>query len=106
MVRVLTELTRAMIIGRLQTGQKQSDVARFFGVSQAAVSKIQQKFVETNDVKNRPRSGRPRVTTPQEDNFLRTQASRNRRHTGYITFLYNQSFFFLISFILHDDVVP
>ena len=93
MVRVLTELTRAMIIGRLQTGQKQSDVARFFGVSQAAVSKIKQKFVETNDVKNRPRSGRPRVTTPQEDNFVRTQASRNRRHTGYITFLYNQTFF-------------
>ena len=105
MVRVLTELTKAMIFGRLQTGQKQSDVARFFGVSQAAVSKIKQTFVETNDVKNRPRSGRPRVTTPQEDNFLRTHASRNRRHTGYITFLYNQSFF-LISFILHDDVVP
>ena len=51
MVRVLTELTRAMIIGRLQTGQKQSDVAIFFGVSQAAVSKIKQKFVEANDVK-------------------------------------------------------
>ena len=82
-----------MIIGRLQTGQKQSDVARFFGVSQAAVSKIKQIYLETNDVKNRTRSGRPRVTTPQEDNFLRTQASQNRRYTGCIILFYKQSFF-------------
>ena len=87
MVRVLSELTRAMIIGRLQSGRNQYEVARFFGVSQSAVSKIKHKFMETNGVKDRPRSGRPRVTTRREDVFLTTQASRNRRLTGFYFFI-------------------
>ena len=59
MVRVISNLKRAMIVGRLQAGQGQVEIARYFGVSQSAVSKLKRKFIETNYVKDRPRPGRP-----------------------------------------------
>ncbi len=67
------------MIGQLDAGVNQGDVARRFGVSQSTVSRLRQKFRDTGDVKDRPRSGRPRVTTPQQDRYIQLTALRNRR---------------------------
>ena len=48
----------------------QNQVAALFGVSPGTISKLKAKFCETGDLKDRPRSGRPKKTTPQEDRFI------------------------------------
>ena len=66
---------RAGAIGQLEAGVPAYRVAAF-GVSPGSISKLKTKFRETGEVKDPPRSGRPKKTTPQEDRFL-TLASLN-----------------------------
>ena len=75
----LTDLDRARAIGQLQAGVPQNQVAALFGVSPSTISKVKAKFHITGDVRDRPRSGRPKKTTPEEDRFLTLSALRNRR---------------------------
>ena len=70
---------KALAIGELEAGVPGYRVAAAFGVSPGTISKLKTKFCETGDVKDRPRSGCPRKTTPQEDRFLTLASLRNRR---------------------------
>ena len=72
----LTDLDRALAIGQLQAGVPQNQVAALFGVSPSTLSKLKAKFYITGDVKDRPRSGRPKNTIPQEDRFITLSALR------------------------------
>ena len=63
----LSNLDRARAIGQLEAGVKQSVVAARFGVGQSTISKLKTKFRNTGDVKDRPKSGRPRITTHRVD---------------------------------------
>ena len=62
----LTDLDKALAIGQLQAGVPQNQVAALFGVSPSTLSKLKAKFHITGDVTDRPQSGRPKKTTPQE----------------------------------------
>ena len=66
----LSNLEKARAIGQVEAGVPQNQVAALFGVSPGTISKLKAKFRETGDVKDRPRSGRPKKTTPQEDRFI------------------------------------
>ena len=66
----LSNLEKARAIGQVEAGVPQNQVAALFGVSPGTISKLKAKFRETGDVKDRPRSGRPKMTTPQEDRFI------------------------------------
>ena len=57
----------------LVAGWKQRDVAVLFDVSQSIISKLRLRYRDTHDAKDRPRSGRPRITT---------DSLRNRRITA------------------------
>ncbi|KAJ8381891.1 hypothetical protein SKAU_G00026690 [Synaphobranchus kaupii] len=70
---------KARAIGQMEAGVKVRRVAALFGVSPGTISKLRTKFRETGEVKDRPRSGRPKKTTPQEDRFLTLASLRNRR---------------------------
>ena len=48
-------------------------------VSASTISRLRAKFLETGEVKDRPRSGRPKKTTPREDRYITLSALRNRR---------------------------
>ncbi|XP_036949845.1 zinc finger and SCAN domain-containing protein 31-like [Acanthopagrus latus] len=74
----LTHQDRACAMGKLQAGVPQNQVAALLGVSPSTISKLKAKFRLTGDVIDRPRSGRPKKTTPQEDRFLTLSARRNR----------------------------
>ena len=63
-------------IGQLQAGVPQNQVAALFGVSPSTLSKLKAKFHIMGDVKDRPQSGRPKKTTPQEDSFRTLTALR------------------------------
>ena len=59
----LSNLGKAPAIGQVEAGVPQNQVAALFGVSPGTISKLKAKFCETGDVKDRPRSGRPKKTT-------------------------------------------
>ena len=57
-------------------------IAGRFNVSKSSVCEIIRKHRETGDVKDRPRSGRPRATTHREDIHIQTSVARNRGTLG------------------------
>lgn len=67
-----------MAIGKLTAGMKVRDVARNFRVNEGTIGRLKRRFHETGRVADRPRSGRPRKTTPSEDRFIVTSSRRNR----------------------------
>uniref|UniRef100_A0A3B4Z752 Transposase Tc1-like domain-containing protein n=1 Tax=Stegastes partitus TaxID=144197 RepID=A0A3B4Z752_9TELE len=59
-------------------GGRQSDVARELGVSQSVISTLASRHRTTGTVRDRLRSGAPRVTDRNDDQYLRTYALRHR----------------------------
>ena len=80
--RRLTDQERHLAVARIRTGSTQCDVAGELGVSQSVVSRLVHSFRDTGSVGERPRSGAPRGTTRNDDQYLRTYALRNRDLTG------------------------
>ncbi|GFS74112.1 HTH_Tnp_Tc3_2 domain-containing protein [Trichonephila clavipes] len=66
------------VVGRLEVGQTQAEVAHAIGVSQSVVSRIWNRFLETGSADRRPGQGRRRATTPNEDRYLVLTAPRHR----------------------------
>ena len=80
--RHLSEPDTARIVQLLEDGQSQRQVAMRFEISQSVVSRIWTRFRETGRYTQRPGQGRHRMTTPQEDRYLRIIARRNRFDTA------------------------
>ena len=74
----LRAAARENAIGRLQAGQRQADVAHALNVSQSTISGLWNRFRQSGSTADAPRSGRPRVTTPAQDRFIRLRHLRNR----------------------------
>ncbi|XP_060083891.1 uncharacterized protein LOC132563146 [Ylistrum balloti] len=73
----LTEVQRGQAIGMLLQGQGQLQVAAHFGVHIRTIQRLVQRVRVTGRVIDRPRTGRPRVTTPHQDRFIRLSHLRN-----------------------------
>ena len=69
---------RKRAIGMLTASMSARDVARHFQRHESTISRLLNRFQQTENVEDRPRSGRPRKTTPKEDRFLTTSFGRNR----------------------------
>ena len=86
MVR-LTEDQRGQAIALLMQGQRQQQVARHFGVYVSTTERLVRRLRETGRVADRPRSGRPRVTSQRlryrhltaTETAVNTVGSNNRR---------------------------
>lgn len=78
----LSSLDRGRALGQLQAGERQNVVAARFGVSQGTISNLIRRYHQTNDVRDRPRSGRPRVTTAATDRRIEALAARRRYVTA------------------------
>ena len=74
----LTIEQRAEAIGMLRACASVRRVANNFGVSRTIIYKLWEKYQAIGSVKDRPRSGRPGVTTGREDRHIRTTHLRNR----------------------------
>ncbi|GFW51319.1 transposable element Tcb1 transposase [Trichonephila clavipes] len=55
------------IIGRLERGRTQLDVSEELGIVQSVISRLWQRFQDDGNVSRCYSTGRPRVTTPNED---------------------------------------
>ncbi|KAK7116251.1 hypothetical protein V1264_001967 [Littorina saxatilis] len=77
---------RLVAIGMLRGGMTYTDVARRFGVTRQSVALWRRRYQQNNgNVRDLPRQGRPRVTNPQQDRFIRVQHLRNRFHPATVT---------------------
>lgn len=74
----LTVEQRWEAVGMIRAGLTYSQVARHLGVTRGAISKIWTRLRETGSVKDRPRSGRPRITTHRQDRAIRLRHLRDR----------------------------
>ena len=69
---------RERAIGMLTACMSARDVARHFKSHESTKSRLLNIFQQAGNVADRPRSGRPRKSTPREDRFLTTSSRRNR----------------------------
>lgn len=76
---------RHQALGMLEAGASQQDVAARFQCHRNTVSRLLSRHRESVEVSDRPRSGRPRVTTPGEDRWIVVTHLRNRRQTAVDT---------------------
>ena len=70
------------MVGLFEGGATYQAIANRFNVTKSCVWKIVQKYRATGSVNDLPRSGRPKVTTVQEDVRIETTAARSRESTG------------------------
>ncbi|GFT88776.1 transposable element Tcb2 transposase [Trichonephila clavipes] len=74
----LTDSEAWRVVGRLDGGQTQAEIAQAIGVSQSVISRICNRFLETGSARRRPEQSRRRATTPNEDRYLVLMARRYR----------------------------
>ncbi|GFU81025.1 HTH_Tnp_Tc3_2 domain-containing protein [Trichonephila clavipes] len=74
---------RGRIIGRLECGRIQLEVSEKLGIAQSVISRFWKRFQDDGNVSRCYSTGRPRVTTPNENRYiyLAVTAKRNRRST-------------------------
>ena len=65
-------------MGMLDGGMSCRQVAHHFGCSPSTITRLLQRHRETGSVNDRPRSGRERVTTPDQDRYIVLQHLRDR----------------------------
>ena len=70
--------TRNIAIGRLQAEESQNEVARTLNVNQSTIPRLWNRFQQTVSTNDHQSSGRPRITTPGEDQYIRVFHLRNR----------------------------
>lgn len=81
----LSNIQRERAIGMLNTGTSVTDVARVMGCSRRTIHDLRTRLQQTGTTADRPRSGRPRVTTQAEDRQIVLRHLRNRFLTATST---------------------
>ena len=61
---------REHALGMLQGGMRAADVARGKNCNVRTVRRLRQRYRETERTADHPRSGRPSVTTPEQDRYI------------------------------------
>lgn len=74
--------TRAVIVAHHETGKSNGEISRLMKISRRKIDYNVKKFKESASLKNKPRTGRPRITTFAEDSKLIVTSKRNRRLTA------------------------
>ena len=82
MAKDLSEGVRGQIIALTNEGYSQQEVAAKMGVSKGAVQRTLERFRKTGSYSSWPKSGRPRSTTKQEDQFMKLTSLCNRKATA------------------------
>ncbi|GFU88313.1 transposable element Tcb1 transposase [Trichonephila clavipes] len=78
----LDDFLRGRIIGRLECASTQLEVSEELGITQSVISRLWQRFQDDGNMSRCYRTGRFRVTTPNEDRYLAVTVKRNRRSTA------------------------
>ncbi|GFV38545.1 uncharacterized protein TNCV_2221241 [Trichonephila clavipes] len=75
------DFLRGRIIGRLACGRTQLEVSKELEIAQSVISGLWQRFQDDGNVSRCYSTGRPRVTTPKEDQYLAVTAKETDGHS-------------------------
>ena len=78
MVRLIPRDVANQIVGMAAASMQYQAIAARYGVHRNSIRNILRRHQRTGDVRHRPVTGRPRVTTPAQDHFIRTVHLRLR----------------------------
>ena len=81
----LRQNEREQAVGMLLAGMAQTQIANHFNVSRMTIYRLMIRLRDTGNTSDRPRSGRPRVTTLRQDRHIRFIHLRNRFVTAVHT---------------------
>ncbi|XP_055923243.1 uncharacterized protein LOC129953804 [Eupeodes corollae] len=81
-VKELTIETRSAIMTLIEEDYSQREIATKLKISKGAVHRTIQRYSSTGGFKDKPRSGRPRVTTKTGDLHIITISMRSRKKTA------------------------
>lgn len=84
----MTEALKWQIIGMDRCSKSHREIAAALNVSKTCVTNTIKKFQEQGEVVDKPRSGRPRVTSLREDRIIARVAKRNRKASLPGTYYY------------------
>lgn len=73
---------RNRALGMIEAGMTCAAVARRIGCSRSTISRLRSRLLDTGSLKDRPRTGRPRKTTANEDRYITLTSRRNRFYSG------------------------
>ena len=72
MVRLIPRDVANQIVGMAAAGLQHQAIAARYGVHRNSIRNILRRHKRTGDVRHRQVTGRPRVTTPAQDRYIRT----------------------------------
>ncbi|GFX49268.1 uncharacterized protein TNCV_3333861 [Trichonephila clavipes] len=72
----LDDFLRSRIIGRLECGRTQLELSEELGIAKSVISSIWQRFQDDGNVSRCYGTGRPQITTPNEDRYLAITAKK------------------------------
>jgi len=75
--RSMTLEQRNRALDMLEAGMAVTHVARNIGVNHCTISRLRTKFNATGSLKDRPLTGWPRKSTPNEDRYITLISRRN-----------------------------
>jgi transposase len=78
----LSDIDRGRAIGMLDAGTRIRAVATALHVHESSISRLRNRYTTTGRTADRPRSGRPRVTTNRQNRYIVLQHLRNRRRNA------------------------
>ena len=81
----LNNVVRNQAIAMLNAGMSANVVLRHFGCTRKTIERLPRRFRVKINVADRPRSGRPRLTTAADDRYIVLRYVRNRRLTAAAT---------------------
>ena len=81
----LSKQDRQQALILLASGTSVNNVALQFNCHRNTISRLQTRFQQTGDISDRPRSGRPRVTTARQDRYITLTHLRQRFKTASST---------------------
>ncbi|GFV45757.1 HTH_Tnp_Tc3_2 domain-containing protein [Trichonephila clavipes] len=78
----LDDFLSGKIIGQQECGRTQLEVSEELRIAQSVISRLSQRFQDDGNGSRCYSTGRPQVTTPNEDRYLAVTSKRNRRSTA------------------------
>ncbi|GFU86878.1 uncharacterized protein TNCV_31 [Trichonephila clavipes] len=82
MARIVRHNDESEREGYIRNGGKELEVPEELGIAQSVISRLWQQFQDDGNVSRCYSTGRPQVTTPNEDRYLAVTAKRKRRSTA------------------------
>ena len=74
----LSENDRNQAVGMHTAGMSVNNIVLHFGCSRQTIHNLRTRYATTGEVRDRPRSGRPRATSGRDDRFITVTHLRNR----------------------------